>query len=144
MDLNDVYESNSQWLKAADLKGSKPIVEIETASVVENDYNGEKKKQIVLTFVGKDKKLGLNFTNAQRISQLIDTTDFSKWIGYRIRLYTDQTKMQSGQTVPCIRIFPDLPEQGDAREPQARQPISDNDAPADFDAELDKSDEIPF
>lgn len=109
--LNDIYESTSSWLKAADLRGAKPVVEIETAEVRENTYNGETKKQIVLTFVGKDKQLGLNFTNAQRISQLIGTEDFTQWVGYRIKLYTDQTKLQSGQTVDCIRVFPDLPDQ---------------------------------
>jgi hypothetical protein len=109
--LSDIYESNSQFLKAADLGGQKPVVEIETAEIRENNYGGEKKKQIVLTFVGKDKVLGLNFTNATRISQLIGTEDFEDWIGWRIRLYTDQTKLQNGQTVDCIRIFPDLPEQ---------------------------------
>jgi hypothetical protein len=109
--LSDIYESNSQFLKAADLGGQKPVVEIETAEIRENNYGGEKKKQIVLTFVGKEKVLGLNFTNATRISQLIGTEDFEDWIGWRIRLYTDQTKLQNGQTVDCIRIFPDLPEQ---------------------------------
>lgn len=125
--LNDIYESNSQWLKAVDLQGSKPVVEIESAEVRENTYNGETKKQIVLTFVGKDKQLGLNFTNAQRISQLIGTEDFDQWIGYRIKLYTDQTKLQNGQTVDCIRIFPDLPEQSNAKAAAAPRSLKDLD-----------------
>lgn len=113
--LNDIYESTSNWIKAADLKGTKPVVEIETALVKENTYNGETKKQIVLTFVGKEKQLGLNFTNAQRISQLIGTEDFQQWVGWRIKLYTDQTKLQNGQTVDCVRVMPDLPEQTSER-----------------------------
>lgn len=113
--LSDIYESNSQFLKAKDLNGQKPVVEIESAEIKENNYGEEKKKQIVLQFVGKEKVLGLNFTNATRISQLIGTEDFEEWVGWRIRLYTDQTKLQNGQTVDCIRIFPDLPEQTNAK-----------------------------
>lgn len=112
--LNDIYESNSKFLKASDLNGGKPAVEIETAEVKENTYNGETKKQIVLTFVGKDKVLGLNFTNATRISQLIGTEDFNEWVGWRIRLMVDQTKVE-GRVVDCIRIHPDLPEQTNER-----------------------------
>ena len=109
--LNDIYGSNSQWLKAEDLQGAKPVVTIETAEVKENTYNGETKKQIVLKFVGKDKQLGLNFTNATRIVELIGSDDFTQWPGWAIKLYTDKTTLQDGRTVPCIRIFPELPEQ---------------------------------
>ena len=107
--FEEIYGSNSQWLKADDLQGAKPVVVIEGAEVKENTYNGETKKQIVLTFVGKEKVLGLNVTNARRISQLI-SPDTEEWPGYRIKLYVDQTEMD-GKTVDCIRIFPDLPEQ---------------------------------
>jgi hypothetical protein len=112
--IDDIYKSKSNFLKAADLGGGKPVVEIETAEVQENTYNGETKQQIVLTFVDKEKVLGLNVTNARRIAQLTGTTDFHDWPGYRIRLFTDQTDMD-GKTVDCIRIFPDLPEQGEAK-----------------------------
>lgn len=108
--IDDIYKSNSNFLKAADIKGGKPVVEIESAEVHENTYNGETKQQIVLTFVGKEKVLGLNVTNARRIAMLTGTTDFSEWPGYRIKLYVDQTDLD-GKTVDCIRIFPDLPEQ---------------------------------
>jgi hypothetical protein len=111
--IDDIYKSNSKFLKAADLivdgRPTKPVVEIESAEIQENTYNGETKKQIVLSFVGKDKVLGLNVTNARRISQLI-SPDTDEWVGYRIKLFVDQTELD-GKTVDCIRIFPDLPEQ---------------------------------
>lgn len=113
MNINEIYQSNSKFLKAADLivngQAVKPILEIESADVVENTYNGETKKQIVLSFVGKEKVLGLNVTNARRLAQLIGP-DSDEWAGFRIRLFVDQTEMD-GKTVDCIRIFPDLPEQ---------------------------------
>lgn len=113
--LSDIYENNSSFLKAKDLNGQKPVVEIANAEIRENTYGDEKKKQIVLSFVGKEKVLGLNFTNASRIAQLIGTEDFDEWVGWRIRLYTDQTKLQNGQTVDCVRVMPDLPEQTNAQ-----------------------------
>ncbi len=107
--LNEIYGGNSLWLKADDLQGGKPIVVIETAEVKENTYNGETKKQIVLTFVGKEKQLGLNFTNASRIVDLTGTEDYTQWPGTAIKLFTDKTTID-GKTVPCIRIFPELPD----------------------------------
>lgn len=108
MGLNDIYESNSSWLKSDDIKGHQPIVTIATAEVHENDYNGEKKKQIVLTFQGKEKKLGLNFTNAAKIAELTGTEDFQNWVGTSIKLYVEKVKGPNGM-VDGIRIFPELP-----------------------------------
>jgi hypothetical protein len=114
MNIDQIYKSNSSFLKAEDLiidgKATKPVVEIEAAEVRENTYQGETKSQIVLSFVGKEKVLGLNVTNARRIAQLIGP-DTDEWAGYRIKLYVDQTQLQTGQVVDCIRIMPDLPEQ---------------------------------
>lgn len=108
MKLNDIYESNSNWLKADDIKGSKPIVTIESAEVKENTYNGETKKQIVLKFAGKEKQLGLNFTNAARIAELTGTEDFDEWVGTSLKLYVERVKFQD-KMVDAIRIFPELP-----------------------------------
>lgn len=106
--LNDIYESNSKFLKAADLQGGKPVVTIETAEVVENTYDGETKKQIVLTFTGKEKVLGLNFTNASRIAELTGTEDYTLWVGTSIKLMVEKVKFQN-KMVDAIRIFPELP-----------------------------------
>lgn len=116
--ITDIYKTNSNFLKAEDLivngVKQKPVVEIEMATLQENTYGGdEAKKQVVLSFVGKEKVLGLNKTNATRIAHLLNELDFEKWPGWRIRLYVDQTQMQDGRTVDCIRVFPDLPEQSD-------------------------------
>lgn len=133
--LNDIYQSSSNYLKAADLQGGKPVVVIESAIVKENDYPEGKKKQIVLSFVGKEKVLGLNFTNANMIAQLVGTEDFEQWVGVAIRLYEDKTKNSAGVIVPCIRIFPDLPQapqNGQAARPlppPLPKPVYDDDVP---------------
>lgn len=128
MNVDEIYKSNSTFLKAADLNGGKPIVEIESAEVRENTYNGETKKQIVLSFVGKEKVLGLNVTNARRISQLIGSGTIEDWVGYRIKLFVDQTELD-GKTVDCIRIFPDLPEQNAMKQQFTGKPQFDDEVP---------------
>lgn len=134
--LNDIYESKSNFLKAADLQGGKPIVTIEKAEVVENTYDGETKKQIVLTFSGKDKVLGLNFTNASRIAELTGTEDFQDWVGTSIKLYVEQVKFQN-KMVDAIRIFPELPQGINPNTPPPAQYTGAATAPA-------TDDDIPF
>lgn len=117
-DINDIYQSNSQWLRASDLQGTKPVVTIEGVEMSEfKERNGTTKQQIVLRFVGKDKKLGLNLTNARRIADLIGSGNTDDWVGYSIKLYSEKVEF-NGQMVDAIRIFPDLPEQN-GRQAQA-------------------------
>ncbi len=139
--LSDIYGSNSQWLKAEDLQGAKPIVVIESAEVKENTYNGEVKKQIVLTFEGKEKQLGLNFTNASQIADLTGTQDIDEWIGVAIKLYQTTTTMGDGRKVPCIRIFPELPNLDAEPTPKAKAKGSSN--TPQFTGG-DEADSIPF
>lgn len=135
MSLSDIYGGNSSWLKAEDLKGSKPVVVISNAEIRENTYQGETKKQIVLSFEGKEKMLGLNFTNASKIAELTGSDNYLEWIGTAIKLYTDTTKLQDGRSVPCIRIFPELPDVGNAPAPPPQQYSG---------SPVDESDSIPF
>lgn len=124
--LNDIYESNSNWLKADDIKGRKPVVTI-TAAEVKDVFE---KKQIVLTFEGKDKQLGLNFTNASKISELTGTEDFTQWVGVSIKLMVEKVKFQNSM-VDAIRIFPELPngQQAIAATEQFSGPAADDDIP---------------
>lgn len=127
--LNDIYESNSQWLKADDIKGHKPIVTIASAEVKENTFNGETKKQIVLAFESRDKQLGLNFTNASKIAELTGTEDFNEWVGVTLKLHVEKVKFQNGM-VDAIRIFPELPEQQNGKVAQQFSgPADDSDIP---------------
>jgi hypothetical protein len=142
--LNDIYGSNSQWLKAEDIQGAKPVVVIETAEIKENTYNGETKKQIVLTFRGKEKQLGLNFTNASRIADLTGTQNHEDWVGQAIKLYVDKTTLADGRTVPCIRIFPELPGEQPANGSVTTASAKEFSAPATATAMAKDDEEIPF
>jgi hypothetical protein len=139
--LNDIYESTSKFLKAADIKGHTPVVTIETAEVVENDYDDGKKKQIVLTFAGKDKKLGLNYTNAAKIAELTGSEEYQDWIGTSLKLYVEKVKGPQGM-VDAIRIFPELPQ----ATPQAQAAAAPAPAPVQFTgrATAEELADIPF
>lgn len=137
MKLTDIYESNSNFLKAADLQGKKPVLTISQAEVVEKDYGDGPKKQIVLSFNQTEKVLGLNFTNASRIAELTESEDCDDWVGVSIKLFVEPVKFQN-KIVDAIRIFPELPEQPKAKAKAAKQEFTGN-----MDAD-DPDDSVPF
>ena|SRR3990167_738766 len=113
MKLNEVYTSTSQFLKAADLQGKTVRLTISAVGVHEfSDDKDGKKKQLVLSFQGKEKKLGLNVTNATSIAKILgDDTD--GWIGGHIKIYPTTTDFGDKKDVPCIRVVEELPEEAD-------------------------------
>ncbi len=138
MKLNEIYDSNSNFLKAADLQGKKPVLTIATAEVVTKDYqdgNGPK-KQIVLSFEQTEKVLGLNFTNASRIAELTGSEDCDDWVGVSIKLFTEVVNFQN-KKVDAVRIFPELPATPKAK--AAKQEFTGTEDVDDSD-----SDQIPF
>lgn len=102
--LDEIYPSKGgNSLKATDLQGREILVTIASHEVV--DFNDGKK--IVLTFTGKDKTLVTNKTNAKAIGAAFGEEP-SGWTGKNIYLYPATTEYNN-QTVPCIRVRPELP-----------------------------------
>lgn len=96
MNINTAFPST--YLKAADLQGRAVKVTIKDCVIQPLD-DGDKP---LLTFVGKDRGLILNKTNAGMLAAVLgDETDH--WRGKRIELYPDKT-MFSGRMVECIRV----------------------------------------
>jgi len=136
--INEVYSSSGGFLKADDI--TKPTVAtIESVEMTTTDYNDGKgpKSQLVVSFVGKEKKLGLNFTNANKIAELTGSDDSDDWIGVTLKLHVEKVKV-GAEMKPSIRIWPELPEQVT---PTAPKP-SDN-TPA-FSGTVVEETEIPF
>lgn len=99
------YIGGSSYLKAEDFKGRKPIrVTIERVGpeTVKND-DGEETK-LVARFVGKDKGLTLNRTNAEMLAYLANTTDHEHWGGLLVELYHDPTVKMGSKTVGGLRF----------------------------------------
>lgn len=96
--VEDVYASNSNSLKAEDLRGHEIKVSIIGSEVKDFD-NG---KKIVLSFKGKDKTLVLNKTNARKIADA-NGWNTDDWVGKEVVLYPDKTEF-NGKMVDCIRL----------------------------------------
>lgn len=105
MNIHDIYTSESKYLRAENLPPSSRVpVTIESFEIGSfKDDQGVEKKQVCLKFVGKDKLLGLNKTNATTIEALIGSPDVDTWAGYQIKLYRTKTDF-GGKQVDCIRI----------------------------------------
>ena len=105
MNIHDLYKANSNFLKVEDLQGNRVVVQIESYAVetIKGKEGEPDKPQVVLMFVGKEKRLGLNKTNAERIATLANSPDPDTWIGAKIKLIPATTQFQ-GKNVPCIRV----------------------------------------
>jgi len=112
MKISDVYNSSGGFLKADDLGTAKTTVTISGIELSERDYQDGQglKKQLVLSFAGKDKKLGLNKTNAERLAELTKSDESDDWIGVSLKLFVEKVQV-GNEKKAAIRIFPELPEQ---------------------------------
>ena len=100
---------DARFLGAWDLPAGRDVV-VTIAKVVpetvRNAANKEAKKP-VLMFVGKEKGLLLNKTNAKTVAALY-SNDTTKWLTKRVALYATTT-MMGPDRVDCIRIRPSVP-----------------------------------
>lgn len=97
MRMSDAFPSN--YLKCADLKG-KPVRFTIDSVIMEK--LGEDQKP-VLRFVGQDRGLALNKTNALRLVEATGSDDSDDWAGWSVVLYPTKVDYQ-GQRVDAIRI----------------------------------------
>ena len=96
MNISDAFPGS--YLKCADLRGARVPVRIE--SVQMEDIGTDSKP--VVYFMGKDRGLVLNKTNANAIVDVLgDDTDH--WHGKTITLFPAKTDY-AGKLVDCIRI----------------------------------------
>ena len=96
----------SKYLKADDLQGRRVSVVIESSDM--EDIGGDGGEKLVLRFVGKDKGLVCNMTNANMIAEIIGSEATDDWSGQKIVLYATKVDFQ-GKRVSAIRI--EAPEQ---------------------------------
>lgn len=137
MNIQDAFPS--KFLKASDLQGMEPIVTID--QVKYEPVGKDKEMKAVLYFKGKEKGLVLNKTNANKITELLQSGITEEWQGQRVRLFATETQF-GGDMVDCIRVKA-ASSNGAAKgqpktAPVPRRPVED--VPVD---EL-TDDEIPF
>ena len=114
MKIDNIYQSDSDYLKAADLKGKGAKLTISQVDVKEFDEKSQdgrayQAQKIILSFAKTPKQLVVNKTNARSIAAMHgDDTD--DWVGKEIKLFTAQVDFQ-GTQVPAIRVQVDMPEE---------------------------------
>ena len=117
----------STYLKSDDLQGRKITVTIEGVEM--EDIGGDHKP--VMRFVGKDKGMVLNKTNAGRLTDLTGSDDTNDWRGWAVQLEAVKVDFQ-GKRVNAIRINDDP---GSAKRPATPAPppppvdVTDEDIP---------------
>lgn len=126
LNIDEIYTGGGNYLKAADLKGCRTKVTIATVARETNPKPGEAPK-LELTFVGSDKKWGLNVTNARMIAQNFGTPRANEWVGKTITLRPDRGQKPDGTPCDVIRVDMELPEQNgltanDAANPRLNVP----------------------
>ena len=100
MKIGQAYPSN--FLKADDLQGKDVVVTIEGCELESIGQGHDKQDKLILHFVGKQKAMVLNKTNAKTIAKLYgDETD--DWVGKRITLSPREVEFQ-GDMVLAIRV----------------------------------------
>lgn len=108
----------TKYVSAADLRGQEITVTIDRVAM-ENlgDDNGAQEWKPVVYFVGMQKGLGLNKTNATSIANGFGT-ETDHWRGRQITLYPTET-MYGGRQTPCIRVRIPHGQQGQQGQPAA-------------------------
>lgn len=117
MKLSEAFPSN--FLKADDLGGRNVTVEIEDASFEEIGQGRDKESKIILKFVGKEKKLVCNKTNANTIAKVVGSDDTDDWPGKKIILTTREVDFQG---TPTLAIRVSLQKPGAAAAPAKPEP----------------------
>lgn len=106
------------YLKADDLEGREARVVVESVEFedIKGDHGTERK--LVAKFVGKDKGLILNRTNAESIASIAGDDDFDNWPGACLILWVDPNVTFGGKKMPAIRIK--MPRQANGKAAQAQ------------------------
>jgi hypothetical protein len=108
-------------------EGKDATVTIEKVEAGELHKPGAKKgdKRPLLTLRGTDKKMVVNATNAKAIANLYGA-HVEEWIGKRIALYRTTTNGPGGNTVECIRVRPQAPQQKTKRDESTETPSEES------------------
>jgi hypothetical protein len=99
--VSEFFPSN--YLKAADIKGKTIKAVIEGWDVA--DF-GEGNKKPAIMFVGKEKGLVLNKTNATAIADEFGD-DMDEWAGKPVEISTIKTRNKEGKVVDGLCVTPD-------------------------------------
>lgn len=97
--INEVFPSH--YLKASDLNGREAVVTIDRVDL--EQVGRDKETKAILYFVGKQKGMVLNKTNARKVTEIAGSALTEEWRGTAVVVYPTETEF-AGETVECLRI----------------------------------------
>lgn len=92
----------SDYLKASDINETLNVT-IESVEMVEIGQGRDKESKLLIKFVGQDKGLICNKTNAGTIEKITGTDETDEWVGKNITLCAREVEFQ-GDMVMAIRV----------------------------------------
>ncbi len=111
--------AESPWLKGEDLKGRTVTVTIAGASVEPmKQADGKTENKVVVSFVGKQKKLICNITQVRAMIQATGSDDTDFWAGKQVML----SPGVSSNGKPTVVVLPPPTVEGFVSAPVAAQP----------------------
>jgi hypothetical protein len=100
MNINNAFPSD--YLKASDLGNKAVTVTIESVELVDIGQGRDKEQKVLIRFIGKQKGLITNKTNANTIGKLYGP-ETDGWIGHPITLEAREVEF-AGEMVWAIRV----------------------------------------
>lgn len=97
MKLTDVFPS--KYIKVEDLQGRDVTLTIRDCKIDQLDNE----QKLILHFMGKDKAMVCNKTNAERIA-LVHGGDTDGWLGKQIIIGPEMTNNLQGKAIMAIRV----------------------------------------
>jgi hypothetical protein len=121
MNINAAFPST--YIMASDLNGQTVTVTIREVKI--EQIGRERDSKPVLYFVGKEKGLVLNKTNARKIAGIVGDADTENWTGAKIAIYPTEVEF-SGDMVEAIRVKAATGKAAAPPPPPAREPGEDD------------------
>lgn len=140
--MANIFDYLGNYLKAEDLQGRDALVTISHVAIeTMKDQKGVGEQKPVIYFVGKQKGLVLNITNAKRIA-VNHGDDYTFWANAQITLGTEMVD-SFGEIKPAIRVRIEQPVAAQTAPASAAPPVHAP-PPATAPGGGDIDDEIPF
>lgn len=136
--MGNYKEQFGSFLKIEDIQGKGDVrVVVESVTVDEIKNDDGKDKKLVAHFVGKEKGLVLNRTNADSLAEISGSDKTEDWSGTPVILFVDPSVMFGGKKVGGIRMrgVRQRPQQQvelptrQLREVEPAEPITEDDIP---------------
>jgi hypothetical protein len=132
VNINSAFKGN--YLKSAELIGKRVLVTIDRVALEKIEGEGGEEEKPVLYFIGHERGLVCNRTNAEEITAIVGDQETDRWHGHKIVLYVDPNVKFSGKKVGGIRVMAPPAATGRPAPPPPPPPeITEGFGPADDD-----------